>query len=174
MQFKHKALLKEYTKFLVIIFCFAFYSNVLNVDLTLWEVKTRFHNSRHVGGRGRPKDDSIKGEKTQSFPCIYDVKQVQAAEESQRRTAVSSKYIFSYTYTIHAQTLLTIALPSHSFHLLSPLTVTFPELSVILSPLYCTIQVYCRRLRDHMTMQSFFITNGYRRKTSHILVQSDR
>jgi hypothetical protein len=26
--------------------------------------------SRHVGGRGRPQDDGIEGERTQSFPCI--------------------------------------------------------------------------------------------------------
>jgi hypothetical protein len=26
--------------------------------------------TRHVGGRGRPKDDSTQGEKTQPLPCI--------------------------------------------------------------------------------------------------------
>jgi hypothetical protein len=60
--------------------------------------------SRHVGGRGRPQDDSTEREHN-PFLVLYDVKQVQAAEVLQRRTAVSSKcfqlyYIFSYT--IHA------------------------------------------------------------------------
>jgi hypothetical protein len=54
------------------------------------------------------------------FLVLYDVKQVQAAEESQRRTAVNSK-CFQLYYTC-SDRLLTIALPSYSF----PLTVTFP------------------------------------------------
>jgi hypothetical protein len=49
-------------------------------------------------GGGRPQGDSTLGERTQSFLVLYDVKQVQAAEVSQRRTAVSSKFF------IHAQT----------------------------------------------------------------------
>jgi hypothetical protein len=67
------------------------------------------------------------------FFVLYDVKQVQAAEESQWRTAVSSK-CFQLYYTC-SDRLLTIALPSYSFHLFSPVTVTFPKLSVILCPL---------------------------------------
>jgi hypothetical protein len=40
--------------------------------------------------------------------------------------------------------LLTIALPPYSFHLFSPLTVTFPKLSVILRPLYSdTGYIHC-------------------------------
>jgi hypothetical protein len=62
------------------------------------------------------------------------VKQVQAAEVSQRRTAVSSK-CFQLYYTC-SDRLLAIALPSYSFHIFPPLTVTFPKLSVILRPLY--------------------------------------
>jgi hypothetical protein len=68
------------------------------------------------------------------FPVLYDVKQVQAAEVSQRRTAVSSK-CFQLYYTC-SDRLLTFALHSYSFHLSSPVTVTFPKLSVILRPLY--------------------------------------
>jgi hypothetical protein len=67
------------------------------------------------------------------FCVLYDVKQVQAAVESQR-TAVSSK-CFKIYYTC-SDRLLTIALPPCSLHLFSPLTVTFPKLSVILRPLY--------------------------------------
>jgi hypothetical protein len=67
------------------------------------------------------------------FLVLYDVKQlVQAAEVSQRRTAVSSK-CFQLYYTC-SDRLLAIALPPYSFHF-SPLTVTFPQLSVILRPL---------------------------------------
>jgi hypothetical protein len=62
------------------------------------------------------------------------VKHVQAAEVGQRRAAVSSK-CFQLYYTC-SDRLLAITLPSCSFHLLSPLTVTFPKLSVILRPLY--------------------------------------
>jgi hypothetical protein len=47
---------------------------------------------------------------------------------------VSSK-CFQLYYTC-SDTLLAIALPPCSFHLLSPLTVTFPKLSVILCRLY--------------------------------------
>jgi hypothetical protein len=47
---------------------------------------------------------------------------------------VSSK-CFQLYYTC-SERLLTIALPSYSFHLFSPLTVTFPKLAVILRPLY--------------------------------------
>jgi hypothetical protein len=68
------------------------------------------------------------------FLVLYEVKQVQASEESQRRTAVSSKCL--QLYYACSDRLLTIALPSYSFHLFSPLTVTFPKLSVILRPLY--------------------------------------
>jgi hypothetical protein len=55
---------------------------------------------------------------------LNDVKQVQAAEVSQRRTAVR---VNVFTYTIHAQT--------DCRQSRSPLTVTFPKLSVILRPL---------------------------------------
>jgi hypothetical protein len=68
---------------------------------------------------------------------LYDVEQVQAAEESQR-TAVSSK-CFQLYYTC-SDRLLTIALPFYSFHLFSPLTVMFPKLSVILRQLYHILQ----------------------------------
>jgi hypothetical protein len=54
--------------------------------------------SRHLGGRGRPQGDSTWGKRTQSFLVLYDVKQIQAAEVSQRRTAVSSK-CFKLYYT---------------------------------------------------------------------------
>jgi hypothetical protein len=47
---------------------------------------------------------------------------------------VSSK-CFQLYYTC-SDRLLAIALPPYSFHLFSPLTVTFPKLSVILRPLY--------------------------------------
>jgi hypothetical protein len=47
---------------------------------------------------------------------------------------VSSKCFHLY-YTC-SDRLLTIALPSFSFRLFSPSTVTFPKLSVILRPLY--------------------------------------
>jgi hypothetical protein len=47
---------------------------------------------------------------------------------------VSSK-CFQLYYTC-SDRLLTIAFPSYSFHIFSPLTVTFPKLSVILRPLY--------------------------------------
>jgi hypothetical protein len=49
------------------------------------------------------------------FLVLYDVKQVQDAEVSQRRTAVSSK-CFQLYYTC-SDRLLAIALPSCSFHL---------------------------------------------------------
>jgi hypothetical protein len=42
-------------------------------------------------------------------------------------------------YCTCSDRLLTIALPSYSFHIFSILTVTFPKLSVILRPLYMTI-----------------------------------
>jgi hypothetical protein len=63
------------------------------------------------------------------FLVLYNVKQVQAAEVSQRRTAVSSK-CFQLNYTC-SDRLLAITLPSCSFHLFSSLTVMFPKLSVI-------------------------------------------
>jgi hypothetical protein len=53
---------------------------------------------------------------------------------SQRRTDVSSK-CFQLYYTC-SDRLLTIALPPCSFHLFSPLAVTFCKLSVRLRPLY--------------------------------------
>jgi hypothetical protein len=84
-----------------------------------------------VGGRGRPKDDSTEGEKTQSFPCSIRCETVRFRPQ---RTAVSSKCFHLY-YTC-SDRLLTIALPSCSFHLSSPLTVTFPKLSDIFRPLY--------------------------------------
>jgi hypothetical protein len=74
------------------------------------------------------------------FLILYDVKQVQTAEVSQRRTAVSSK-CFQLYYTC-SDTLLTVALPSYSFHLFPPLTVTFPKLAVILRPVYIVVYVW--------------------------------
>jgi hypothetical protein len=62
------------------------------------------------------------------------MKQVQAAEVSQPRTAVSSK-CFQLYYTC-SDRLLAIAFPRCSFHLFFPPTVMFPKLSVILRPLY--------------------------------------
>jgi hypothetical protein len=66
------------------------------------------------------------------FLVLYDMKQVQAAEVSQRRTAVSSK-CFQLYYTCLGCWPSRSPLPLPSF---SPLTVTFPKLSVILRPLY--------------------------------------
>jgi hypothetical protein len=65
---------------------------------------------------------------------LYGVKQVEDAEESQRRAAVSSK-CFQLYYTC-SDRLLTIALPSYSFHLFHLLAVTLPKLSVIFRLLY--------------------------------------
>jgi hypothetical protein len=64
---------------------------------------------------------------------LYDVKQVQAAEVSQRRTAVSSK-CFSVILYMLRQAVCHRA-PLLLFPSLSPLTVTFPKLLVILRPL---------------------------------------
>jgi hypothetical protein len=83
-------------------------------------------------GEGDRKKIAQREREPNPFLVLYDVKQ--AAEVSQRRTAVGSK-CFQLYYTC-SDRLLTIALPSYSFHLFSPLTVTFPKLSVILRPLY--------------------------------------
>jgi hypothetical protein len=56
-----------------------------------------------------------RGGKHSHFLVLYDMKQVQAAEVSQRRTTVSSKR-FQLYYT-RSDRLLTIALPPCSFHL---------------------------------------------------------
>jgi hypothetical protein len=45
-----------------------------------------------------------------------------------------------FSVILYMLRLLTIALPSYSFHLFSPLTVTFPKLSVILRPLYFALR----------------------------------
>jgi hypothetical protein len=86
--------------------------------------------SRHVGGRGRPQDDSTYGQRTQSFRCNIRY----AAEVSQRRTAVSSK-CFQLYYTC-SDRIFAVVLPPCPFHRFPPLTVTFPKLTVILRPLY--------------------------------------
>jgi hypothetical protein len=85
-------------------------------------------------GGGDRKTTAQREREYNHFLVLYDMKQVQAAEKSQRRTAVSSK-CFHLHYT-RSDRLLTIALPSCSFHLFSPLTVTFRKLPVILRPLY--------------------------------------
>jgi hypothetical protein len=65
---------------------------------------------------------------------LYDVKQVQAAEVSQRRTAVGSK-CFQLYYTC-SDRLLTIALPPCPFHLFFP---TYCDVSQALSYFASTI-----------------------------------
>jgi hypothetical protein len=64
----------------------------------------------------------------------HSLKQVQAVEVSQRRTAVSSK-CFQLYYTC-SDRLLTIALPPCPFHRFPLLLWRFPKLAVILRPLY--------------------------------------
>jgi hypothetical protein len=64
------------------------------------------------------------------FLVLYDVMQVQAAEVSQRRTDVGSK-CFQLYYTC-SHRLLTIALPSYSFHLFPLLLLCF-----LRSQLFC-------------------------------------
>jgi len=54
--------------------------------------------SRHVGGREDRKAIAYKEREPNPFLVLYDVKQVQAAEVAQRRTAVSSK-CFQLYYT---------------------------------------------------------------------------
>jgi hypothetical protein len=83
---------------------------------------------------GDRKTIAQRERKQNHFLVLYDVTQVQAAEESQRRTAVGST-CFQLYYTC-SDRLLTIALPSYSFHVFSPLPVAFPKLSVILRPLH--------------------------------------
>jgi hypothetical protein len=86
-----------------------------------------------VGGRDRKTIEQREREHN-TFLVSYDMKQVQAAEVSQRRTAVSSK-CFQLYYTC-SDRLLAMTLHPYSFHLFSLLTVTFPKLSVILRPLW--------------------------------------
>jgi hypothetical protein len=71
--------------------------------------------SRHVEGRGDRKTIAQREKEHNPFFVLYDVKQVQAAEVSQRRTAVSSK-CFQFYYTC-SDRLLAIALPPCSFHI---------------------------------------------------------
>jgi hypothetical protein len=82
-----------------------------------------------VGGRGDRKAIAHEREPNPSL-VLYDVKQVQAAEVSQRRTAVSSKCFQSY-YTC-SDRLLAIALPPCPFHLFPLLPWRFPS-----SQLFC-------------------------------------
>jgi hypothetical protein len=56
-----------------------------------------------VGGRGRPKDDSTEGEKTQPFPCIIRCETVRFRLQKNRNGGqLWAVNVFSYT--IHAQT----------------------------------------------------------------------
>jgi hypothetical protein len=66
------------------------------------------------GGEDRKAIARVEREPN-TFLVLYDVKQAQAAEVSQRRTAVSSK-LFLFYYTC-SDRLLTIELPSCSFHI---------------------------------------------------------
>jgi hypothetical protein len=68
------------------------------------------------------------------FLVLYDVKQLGSGCRSIARETVVSSKCFQLYYTC-SDRLLTIALPSYSFNLFPPLTVTFPKLSVILRPL---------------------------------------
>jgi hypothetical protein len=81
-------------------------------------------------------------------------------------------------YYICSDRLLTIVLPSYSFHLFPPLTVTFPKLSVILRPLYIHTYMfiylnynhqcaYCSPPDDNMSMESDggMILTGENRRT---------
>jgi hypothetical protein len=90
--------------------------------------------SRHVGGRGRPKDDSTEGEKTQSFACIIRCEAVWFRLQK-NRNGRQLWVVNVFSYTIHAQNVdhrAALLLFPYFF----PLTVTFPKLSVILRPLY--------------------------------------
>jgi hypothetical protein len=54
--------------------------------------------TRHVGGRGRPKDDSTEGEKTQSFPCIIRCETVRFRLQKYRNGGkLRIVNVFSYT-----------------------------------------------------------------------------
>jgi hypothetical protein len=87
--------------------------------------------SRHVGGRGRPQGDSTWRERTKSFPSSIRCENscFQAAEVSQRRTAVSSK-CFQLCYTC-SDRLLVIALPPYPFHLFPLLLWRFPTSQLV-------------------------------------------
>jgi hypothetical protein len=88
-----------------------------------------------MGGREDLKTIVHKEREPNHLLVLYDVKQVQAAEVSQRRTAVSSK-CFQLYYTC-SDRIFAILLPPCPFHLFSPLTVTFPKLAAILRPPQC-------------------------------------
>jgi hypothetical protein len=55
-----------------------------------------------VGGRGRPKDDSTEGEKTQSFPCMITMWNRFRQQKYRNGGQLWAVNVFSYT--IHAQT----------------------------------------------------------------------
>jgi hypothetical protein len=114
-----------------------------SIPVSCWTTTTSLHadakwlrasltvRTRHVGDRGRPKDDSTEGEKT--IICLYYTTwnrfRLQKYRNGGQLWAVN---VFSYT--IHAQTVDNRA-PPLLFPSFFPLTVTFPKLSVILRTL---------------------------------------
>jgi hypothetical protein len=92
--------------------------------------------SRHVERRGDRKTTAHREREQNPFlvRVLYDVKQVQAAEVSQRRTAVSSKCFQLY---YHAQTVFWLSCPPPLlFPSFYPFTVTFPKFSLYHLGLY--------------------------------------
>jgi hypothetical protein len=59
--------------------------------------------SRHVGGRGRPQNDSTQGERTQSFSCIIRYGTVRFRLQKYRNRG-QLWVVNVFSYTIHAQT----------------------------------------------------------------------
>jgi hypothetical protein len=53
----------------------------------------------HVGGRGRPKDDSTEGEKTQSLPCIIRCETFRFRLQKYRNGGQLSSKCFQLYYT---------------------------------------------------------------------------
>jgi hypothetical protein len=79
--------------------------------------------------------DSTLGERTKSFPCTIRCETVRFRLHKYRNGG-QLWVVNVFSYTIHAQTVGHRA-PPLPFPSFSPLTVTFPKLSVILRPLYC-------------------------------------
>jgi hypothetical protein len=69
-----------------------------------------------VGGRGRPKDDSTEGEKTQPFPCIIRCETVRFRLQKYRNGG-QLWVVNVFSYTIHGQT--------HCWQSRSPLALSF-------------------------------------------------
>jgi hypothetical protein len=103
--------------------------------------------SRHVGGRGRPQGDSTWWERTQPFPCTIRCENRFRLQKYRNGGQLSSK-CFQLYYTC-SDRLLTIALPSCPFHLISPLTVTFPKLSYFASTIRILWMQIAHGLQGH-------------------------